>query len=113
MHADAFPRALYRTQQVRAIEQAATAGGIAAATLMERAATATWRLLQRRWPQARRINVLAGPGDNGGDGLWLAALARRAGRSVSVCELAPSAARSTAAAQARARGKASACMARL
>ena len=100
MHADAFPRALYRTQQVRAIEQAATAGGIAAATLMERAATATWRLLQRRWPQARRINVLAGPGDNGGDGLWLAALARRAGRSVSVCELAPAAARSAAAAQA-------------
>ncbi len=102
MHADESSRALYRTQQVRAIEQAAITGGIAAATLMECAATATWRLLQRRWPQAQRINVLAGPGDNGGDGLWLAALARRAGRSVSVCELAPAAARSAAAAQARA-----------
>ena len=102
MHADESSRALYRTQQVRAIEQAAIAGGIAAAALMECAATAAWQLLQRRWPQARRINVLVGPGDNGGDGLWLAALVRQAGRPVGVCELAPAAARSAATAQARA-----------
>lgn len=79
--------ALYRADQVREIERAAIAAGIPAVQMMRRAADAGWQLIQRRWPEARRIHVLAGPGNNGGDGLWLAALARQAGRSVSIAEV--------------------------
>ena len=52
--------------------------------LMSRAAEAAWRRLRARWPEARRIVVLAGHGNNGGDGHALAALARRDGRDVLV-----------------------------
>ncbi|MDE2120769.1 MAG: NAD(P)H-hydrate epimerase, partial [Betaproteobacteria bacterium] len=47
--------------------------------LMQRAGEAAARLLRARWPHARRVLVLAGPGHNGGDGLAAAAwLARQA-----------------------------------
>lgn len=45
-------------------------------TLMGRAGEAAARLLRARWPHARSVLVLCGPGNNGGDGLaaaaWLA-----------------------------------------
>lgn len=99
MREDEYEHALYRAGQVREIEHAAIAAGIDDAQLMQRAATAAWTLLQRRWPEARHVCVLAGPGNNGGDGLWLAALAQQAGRTLSVCEL--PARRGAAAVQAR------------
>ncbi len=44
--------------------------------LMERAGAAAARLLRARWPHARSVLLLCGPGNNGGDGLsaamWLA-----------------------------------------
>ena len=72
-------RALYTAAQVRALDAAATAGGIAGSELMRRAAAAALAVLRARWPEARRIVVLAGSGNNGGDGLLLAAQARAAG----------------------------------
>ncbi len=46
--------------------------------LMQRAGEAASRLLAARWPHARRVLLLCGPGNNGGDGLAAAAsLARR------------------------------------
>ena len=46
--------------------------------LMQRAGEAAARLLAARWPHARRVLLLCGPGNNGGDGLAAAAaLARR------------------------------------
>src|SRR6185437_1676551 len=66
--------ALYTTAQVRALDQAAIAGGIAGIELMERAARAALDALRRRWPQAQTLCVVCGPGNNGGDG-FLAALA--------------------------------------
>ncbi|MBU6440058.1 MAG: NAD(P)H-hydrate dehydratase [Betaproteobacteria bacterium] len=45
-------------------------------TLMDRAGAAAARLLRARWPHARSVLLLCGPGNNGGDGLsaavWLA-----------------------------------------
>lgn len=52
--------------------------------LMERAGAAAWRHLLSRWPQAQRIVVVCGPGNNGGDGYVLARLALESGRAVQV-----------------------------
>ncbi len=51
---------------------------------MERAGTAAFRALVRRWPEARRVTVVCGAGNNGGDGFVVARRAREAGREVRV-----------------------------
>jgi NAD(P)H-hydrate epimerase len=79
--------ALFTTAQVRALDQAAIGDGIAGIELMERAARAALDVLRRRWPQARSVCVLCGPGNNGGDGFLSAALARAAGLQASVIAL--------------------------
>lgn len=58
--------------------------GIAGYTLMNAAGTAVFQHYCRRWPLTRRILVLAGPGNNGGDGYVVAHLARKAGQRVTV-----------------------------
>lgn len=68
--------------------QASAALGDAGASLMEQAGTAAWQCLLQRWPQAQRVCVVVGAGNNGGDGLVLARLALQAGRSVQVLRLA-------------------------
>ncbi|WNH52731.1 NAD(P)H-hydrate dehydratase [Stenotrophomonas oahuensis] len=75
--------------------QASTALGDAGASLMEQAGTAAWQCLLQRWPQAQRVCVLVGAGNNGGDGLVLARLALQAGRSVQVLRLSDEGAPST------------------
>lgn len=75
---------LYTTAQVRALDRAAIDAGIAGIELMERAARAALDALRRRWPQARSLCVSCGPGNNGGDGFMLAALARAEGLQVAV-----------------------------
>lgn len=77
---------LYRCQDVRALEGASRAH-VDEESLMRRAAAAGWRLLRARWPQAARILVVCGTGNNGGDGHLLAALAREAGCQVEVLVL--------------------------
>ena len=71
---------LYSAQQVRDLDARAIAAISPSAghVLMQRAALAAWQLLQKHWPQAKRIAVLVGPGNNGGDALELARLAHRA-----------------------------------
>ncbi len=68
--------------------QASAVLGDAGASLMEQAGTAAWQCLLQRWPQAQRVCVAVGSGNNGGDGLVLARLALQAGRSVQVLRLA-------------------------
>lgn len=52
--------------------------------LMERAGVVAWRHLLTRWPQAQRIAIACGPGNNGGDGYVLARHALGSGRRVDV-----------------------------
>ena len=68
--------------------------------LMRRAAQAALDCLRRRWPQARQVTICCGPGNNGGDGFLLGALARESGLQVSVLALATDAAGDAALARA-------------
>lgn len=79
--------ALYTTAQVRALDRAAIDGGIDGIELMERAAGAALDELRRRWPQARELCIVCGPGNNGGDGFLLATLAGTAGLRACVVAL--------------------------
>ncbi len=83
-----LPAALYRADQVREMDRLAIGKyGIPGDTLMERAGQAAFELMRRRWPQARRILVLTGTGNNGGDGFVLARLALQEGLNVRVRQL--------------------------
>ncbi|OAX56996.1 NAD(P)H-hydrate dehydratase [Xanthomonas graminis] len=79
---------LYDTAAARRIDAQATAllGGDGY-TLMQRAGQAAWQTLLQHWPQAQRILVACGSGNNGGDGYVLARLAHCAGRRVRVLQL--------------------------
>jgi len=81
---DTLPSALYTAAQTREIDARLIAQGTPGFELMQRAAHAAWRALRRRWPEAGALTVLAGCGNNAGDGYLVAALARRAGWQVSV-----------------------------
>src|SRR5690606_23887994 len=63
------------------------AAGTPGFELMQRAAHAAWRLLRRRWADVGELTVLAGRGNNAGDGYLVAALARRAGWRVRLLAL--------------------------
>jgi ADP-dependent NAD(P)H-hydrate dehydratase / NAD(P)H-hydrate epimerase len=79
---------VHRGAAVRVAEQVAMSRvGLDEDDLMARAGLAAWRLLLDRWPEAQRIGVLCGPGNNGGDGYVLAELARSSGRHVFVLRL--------------------------
>lgn len=79
---------LYTAAQVRELDRHAIEDlGIAGFDLMQRAAGAAWRVLAARWPRIRKIAVLCGAGNNGGDGYLLACQARAAGLQVVVLAL--------------------------
>ena len=67
---------LYGVATSRAIERRAAAA-LPAHALMARAGTAVARLARAWQPHARRVTVLAGGGNNGGDGWFAAALLQR------------------------------------
>jgi len=81
---DDLPDALYSAEQVRGLDARLIAAGTPGFELMQRAARATWRALVRQWPAATELTVLAGHGNNAGDGYLVAALALRAGWTVRV-----------------------------
>lgn len=88
MTASAHRHELYTVDQVRALDRRAIDElGIPGYELMQRAAAAALVCLRRHWPQATRIAVFCGPGNNGGDGFLLAALARDAGLHAEVIAL--------------------------
>lgn len=81
---DTLPTSLYTAAQVREIDARLIAAGTPGFELMQRAARAAWRSLRRRWPDEQWITVMAGRGNNAGDGYLIAALAQRGGRQVQV-----------------------------
>jgi NAD(P)H-hydrate epimerase len=74
------PTAIYSSAQVRALDRfEIEKRRVPGFALMTRAAEAALNLLRARWPQARRVAVVCGAGNNGGDGYVLARLAQAAG----------------------------------
>jgi NAD(P)H-hydrate epimerase len=74
------PTAIYSAAQVRALDAYEIKHrNVPGYTLMTRAAEAALKLLRARWPQSKRIAIVCGGGNNGGDGYVLARLAQAAG----------------------------------
>jgi NAD(P)H-hydrate epimerase len=83
-----LPLGLYTAAQVRALDRhAIESAGIPSYALMTRAGTAAFDALRRAWPTARRVLVVCGAGNNGGDGYVLARLAKSEALEVSVAAL--------------------------
>jgi len=81
---------LLTATEMRSLEQEAIAGwGVASLVLQEHAALGALALLPPLSMPAEPLEVLAGPGNNGGDALALARLARLQGRPVRVWALEP------------------------
>jgi NAD(P)H-hydrate epimerase len=79
--ADALlPVNLYTAAQVRELDRLAIErAGLSANVLMGRAGEAAFALLRTLWPRARRLVVVCGSGNNGGDGYVVARMAMAAG----------------------------------
>ena len=69
--------------QMRSVDLGAIAGGVTGDQLMQAAGQAVSDAVQARW-EKRAVVVLAGPGNNGGDGFVVARLLKKAGWPVTV-----------------------------
>lgn len=58
--------------QMKQIEKLADANGVSYYQMMENAGTAAYHILRQRVPHAKHIAVVAGKGNNGGDGFVMA-----------------------------------------
>ncbi len=78
---------MYLVRQVREMDRMAIdTCGIPGYTLMQRAGQAAFDLVRASWPDAEDLVVVAGPGNNGGDGYVIARLAREAGMRAHVLQ---------------------------
>ena len=70
--------------QMKQIEKDADINGVSYYQMMENAGTAAYHILRQRVPDAKQLAVIAGKGNNGGDGFVIARLAAQDGLSVTV-----------------------------
>ncbi len=88
MSASHLPQDLYTAVQVRELDrQAIEVQGVEGLVLMQRAGRAAYDLMRDRWPDARKISIVCGLGNNAGDGYVVARLAQLAGLQVRVLQL--------------------------
>ena len=85
---DSHRAAVLTVAEMYRADSAATASGISGDVLMERAGEAVFAEIVRRFPPCR-VTVLAGPGNNGGDGFVIARKLLEAGWSARVELLGP------------------------
>jgi len=79
---------LYSCEGSRLVERDAIDSlQLAEGELMERAGAAAYGVICRRWPGISTLNVVCGPGNNGGDGYIVARLAHQAGIQVRVSQV--------------------------
>lgn len=91
MDARHLPARLFSQQQARELDRLAIEGGLPEAELMRRAGQAAFELIGERWPEAKRLLVVCGGGNNGGDGYVVARLALEAGKVVYLLPTKPAA----------------------
>jgi hydroxyethylthiazole kinase-like uncharacterized protein yjeF len=77
---------LYDSKAIRDVEIVSRAALGSDDVLMQRAGSAAWRDLLARWPDAQRILVVCGPGNNGSDGYALATQILQHGRAVQLVQ---------------------------
>jgi ADP-dependent NAD(P)H-hydrate dehydratase / NAD(P)H-hydrate epimerase len=81
-------QSLYTAAQVRELDRLAIEEeGIPGLTLMQRAGARCFNELTRAWPEASRLIICCGPGNNGGDGYVVATLALHAGLEVHLIQM--------------------------
>jgi len=97
-----LPYSLYRAQQIEDAEAlAAEQAGTTLYGLMKRAGQACYQVFTKHFTDTKKILVLTGGGNNGGDGYVFATIAQNAGHKVQLCQLGDPARLTGAAAQAR------------
>lgn len=80
-----IPQSLYTAQQTRELDRLTIENhGIPGSTLMARAAEACYQTISKRWSHAKKIAVICGIGNNGGDGFVLARRAKPLGLNMHV-----------------------------
>lgn len=86
--ASSLPHSLYRAQQIKEFEGAAAElAGMTLYDLMKAAGKACYDVFKVRYPNARKVIVFTGLGNNGGDGYIFASMAKNAGLDVQLCQL--------------------------
>lgn len=80
-----LPNNLYTAEQTRELDRVTIEEfEVSGTVLMERAGTVAFDILQQHWPDAKKLCIVCGTGNNGGDGFVVARLASEQGHQVEV-----------------------------
>lgn len=83
-----LPHDLYTAEQTRELDRIVTEQhNISTAKLMARAGEAALSSIKNHWPQAERLLIVSGTGNNGGDGFELARQAMEAGYRIVIFQV--------------------------
>ncbi|WP_415230652.1 NAD(P)H-hydrate dehydratase [Psychromonas sp.] len=86
--AGSLPHSLYRAEQIKEFEGAAAQlAGLTLYDLMKVAGQACYDVFKTHFPNAGKVLVFTGQGNNGGDGYIFAGIAKKAGLEVQLCQM--------------------------